>query len=408
MNDFKKEGGGTIRMLGILNELASQGKEVIFISNAENKKLFHRDIEHISVGRVFNSNDKRKFQLLLSLMPAKIVNNAFKSFLDMLKNKFDNEANLNSIYFFEYLDNSIGYWLKANGVINGYINDIHGVATLEFSFQAKYAERIWEKIIFKFKTYISSMLDSKVFNNADGLIFASKSMQDYFYGIYPKLKKRNNIILPYVLNETHLPDPDLVLQRRIKTEHKILENEKVFLFAGAFKKTGGVPDLISAFHLLMPRLKNIKLLIIGDGPTYKECEDLIEKNNSKDKVVLLGRKPYHELTTYQSIADVLICPDRQNVYSQMIIHVKYLDALASGKLVINGSFDSVMEINENDKLSLSFTPSDVKSLANVMEGSINDHANLVEKYRGTRKYTLENLTYKSCIFNIIDQLNPEK
>ena len=70
MNDFVNEGGGTIRMQGILNELAKSGQEVIFISNAENKDGFHPSIKHISIAYKFSRNDKRRFQFLLGLFPA--------------------------------------------------------------------------------------------------------------------------------------------------------------------------------------------------------------------------------------------------------------------------------------------------------------------------------------------------
>ena len=48
-NDFVKEGGGTIRMLGIMNELAEKGHAVTFISNTARVGLFHPSVKHIPV-----------------------------------------------------------------------------------------------------------------------------------------------------------------------------------------------------------------------------------------------------------------------------------------------------------------------------------------------------------------------
>lgn len=39
MNDFQKEGGGTIRMLGIINELAKIKEHIILISNIADRSL---------------------------------------------------------------------------------------------------------------------------------------------------------------------------------------------------------------------------------------------------------------------------------------------------------------------------------------------------------------------------------
>lgn len=38
MNDFRKEGGGTIRMLGIINEIAEIYPNIILISNIEDQE----------------------------------------------------------------------------------------------------------------------------------------------------------------------------------------------------------------------------------------------------------------------------------------------------------------------------------------------------------------------------------
>lgn len=46
LNNFLKEGGGTVRMYGVLNSLAEMGHQVTIISNAQTLDKFHPDIIH--------------------------------------------------------------------------------------------------------------------------------------------------------------------------------------------------------------------------------------------------------------------------------------------------------------------------------------------------------------------------
>ncbi len=397
MNDFVNEGGGTIRMQGILNELAKKGHDVFFISNAANYSEFHPLIKHIPIEHLFSRTDKRIFQFLLGTFSAGLIQLFFSKFFRRLKDVMASFKEVENIYFFEYLDNSIGYWLKQKSVINGYINDLHGVATLEFKFQSEQAKNPFKSLKFSVKYFVSNLLDTKVCGLASGLIFASREMERFFIEEYPGISQKNNFILPYYLSTNeNLDTVDEQLKKKLEISLGINENEMIILFAGAFKKTGGVSDLILAFQKIHNQ-HNTRLLLIGDGPTFDECKQIVKNYQLEEKIIFLGRTKYHELRTYQNLANIIVCPDKQNVYSELIIHVKYLDALASGKLVINGSFKSVTEVNVNESLSVNFTPSDVDSLARALKTCLKNYDTLSEKYKNNRQFVIQNLTYASGI-----------
>lgn len=397
MNDFSHEGGGTIRMQGIMNELSKKGHDVIFISNTKKYHLFENTIQHVFIDFLFSRRDKRIFQGLLGIFPMFFIRikyaNLFNRLNEIFKEKFDNE----SIYFFEYLDNSIGYCLKSQQIIKDYINDLHGVATLEFKFQANHSKSIKDRIKFYSKYLVSNLLDKKVFNAAKGLIFASQAMKDFFSEQYPSIKQKKNYILPYVLSSGVISDEvDNDLKQQLIEKYNRTQDEKIIFFAGAFKKTGGVPDLILAFANIVNQYKT-RLFIVGDGPTMEECLSIVKEKNLLNKVVFIGRIPYNHLRTYQDLADIIVCSDKQNVYSELIIHVKYLDALISGKIVINGSFKSVREVNIDESLSINFKPSDVLSLTNSIKFSIENFEDLKNKFKNNKEYTARNLTYTSHV-----------
>lgn len=397
MNDFGHEGGGTIRMQGIMNELSKNGQEVIFISNTKKQYLFENKIQHVFIDFPFSKKDKKLFQGVLGTLPMSVIKTKYSALFNRLdkifKDKFDKEP----IYFFEYLDNSIGYCLKSQKIIKEYINDLHGVAALEFKFQANQAKSIKANIKYNIKYYISKLLDRKVFNNAKSLIFPSQALKDYFCSQYPKVKLKNNYILPYVLSSEAITDGvNKELKEELVLKYNIMPDEKIIFFAGSLKKTGGVPDLIKAFSNIVSEY-NTRLLIVGDGINMDECLSTVKQMKLSKKVVFIGRISYHHLKAYQDLATIIVCPDKQNVYSELIVHVKYLDALLSGKIVINGSFKSVKEINIDESLSINFKPSDVKSLSVSLKYCLDNLEKLEHKYRDNKQYVKENLTYASHI-----------
>jgi glycosyltransferase involved in cell wall biosynthesis len=404
MRNFKRDGGGSIRMYGVLNALANEDNEVIFISNAMDYSKFHPRIKHYYINYELNAYDKRIFQGLLSFTPAFVIYYMYKSMFVKIEEAIKNANGLyQKLYFFEYLDNSIGYVMKKKNIIDSYVNDIHGVATIEFEYQKSQEKSILKKTLYSIKFLMANKLDRKVFEYCDYFIFTSLSMKKYYEAAYPKVKDKQFYILPNLLSDDACKkEVDEKLKQNLKVKFGINKDEFVFFFAGGYKPTAGVEDLIYVFKKLVNKYvqKKFKLVLIGHGPSYKGCVNLSSNLGLEDNIVFIEKIPYNQLLTYQNIANIIVNPDRQNAYSELIIHLKYFDALISGCLVVNGDFASVREINKEKELSLTFTPSNIDSLFNAVEYSFLNFTELKEKYQTTRKYTCENLTYKSYIHEL--------
>lgn len=400
LNNFQKEGGGTIRMLGIINELAKHNDDILLMSNITDRSKVSMNVQHIALDIEFSPEEKRKFQFLLGAFGYSFLNRTFSQQLEVLRKSFSKINTADKVIFFEYLDNSVAYWLTKNKIIHSYINDIHGIASNEFIFQRKKAKSLMSKLLLKIKEKIAMALDKKVFSDAEAIIYASEAMDEYYKKLYPSLKNKNNIYLPYVLNNANVKAPENRVIQKIKADWGIKDSDFVFLFAGAYKETGGIQDLMLAFDKIAPEFPQAQLILVGDGPTFENCKILKESLSSSDRILQMGRQPYDYLSSFQELANVLVCPDRQNLFSDLIVHVKYLDALISGKIVINGSFKSVMEINSEKKLSLLFTPSDINDLSHKMKDSIKHYDALSVEFSGSKQYALDNLTYSNYIQNL--------
>ena len=181
----------------------------------------------------------------------------------------------------------------------------------------------------------------------------------------------------------------------IKNKYHLKPLDKIIFFAGGFKTLGGVTDLVKAFSIVSKKLDNTKLFLIGEGEELNNIKKIIKENKLEERVILAGVITYSELRTYQEIADIIVCPDRQNIYSNLILHLKYVDSLVSNKIVINGEFLAIKEVNIDEKLSINFIPSNVNSLANKIIYAIQHNEELAERYSNNDKYVRENLLYEN-------------
>lgn len=398
MRNFERDGGGSIRMYGILNALAENpNNHVTFVSNAKNYSKFHPSIQHIPIG--FEFAGKRLLQGLLSFVPAKMVFLLYRNLFEtVMKALSKADLTADKIIFCEYLDNSIGYVLKKTGKIPSYINDLHGIAGIEFDYQRKNSKTAKERIINAAKYKLSYLLDKKVFEFGDGFLYASKAMQEYYGKLYPKTRTIKSYLLPYLLDDNAIfLTVDEKLKSELNEKHGLSNKDKLVFFAGGFKPTAGVEDLVTAFSKVQKNHRHLKLMIIGTGPTHDDVLQLISKYGIEKQVVMIDKIPYEQLRTYQSLANIIVCPDRQNPYSELILHLKYLDSLLSGRVVINGSFKSVQEINAEQKLSINFTPSDSVDLADKLLYCLENYDALEKKYQANTEYCLNHLTYISHI-----------
>lgn len=402
--NFERDGGGSIRMYGILNALAEKGENIAFISNAQDYSKFHPAIKH----QYLNIDFKYKaiFQALLAIVPTWMVFIVFKRPLTKIIKKINDYNTPDYQYvFFEYLDNSIGYLLKKSKRIRSYINDIHGISTIEFDYQRKNSNTFIQNLYYALKFNIADKLDKKVFENADGLIYSSNAMKAFFETKY-NLEGVTAYFIPYLLLDQSVEQKvNYTLKNELSSNYRIQENEFIIFFAGGFKPTSGVDDLVEVFSEIRKKYNHLRLMIIGNGPIKPKVDLLIDKLNLRESTILIESVPYDNLITYQSLANLIVCPDRHNTFSDLVVHLKYLDSLLSGKLVLNGAFKSVKEINPNDSLSLTFTPSDKKDLYDKIELSIKSYSRLNEKYKNTRTFTQHNLTYSSYIDDFLNAKN---
>jgi glycosyltransferase involved in cell wall biosynthesis len=390
-NNFSRSGGARIRMSGILNSLVKENIEVVLISNIKDTAVLNSKIIHIPLSFTINQKGKRIFQFCMALFPNFINRIIFKKYLNYFDNiDLDNKFS-NDIIFFEYLDNSLALFFKDNNKIKDYINDIHGIAPLEFLHNDTPGIK---KIYNYIRYFIAELLDNKVINSSKSIIVISETMKKYYIKKYPTIKNNVIVLGDGVSEEVCCPEINLKLQNDI--ENKFNEKDiKYILFAGAFKDLGGILDLIKAFIKLIKSTKrtDTKLILIGKGEHFIEAQNLIKEAHIQEYVYFEGIVNISYLKYYQNISSIIVCPDKKHPYTNMILHIKYLNALASNKVVIAGASDAIVEVNEDEKLSVNYESSNIDDLSDTLNTLLNNYEKLKQKYIQNSQFICEKYSY---------------
>jgi len=160
----------------------------------------------------------------------------------------------------------------------------------------------------------------------------------------------------------------------IRSKFGIEDHEKTIGYIGRLAWYKGLDVLVDAFLILKKRynMKDVKLLIGGDGEGRNEVIRLIEK--SKEDVVLTGFVPEKELPAYYSALDlyVLSSNSRQEAFG-----ITLLEALCCGVPVVAPNLPGVRQVVNRSGGGLLFSPGNpfdlAEKIARLLSGNMDEY-----------------------------------
>jgi len=170
------------------------------------------------------------------------------------------------------------------------------------------------------------------------------------------------------------PDPGMGEARR-----------KYALFVGRLSPEKGVRTLLAAWS----RVRRLQLKVIGDGPLIGEMRSLVSEHALK-QVEVMGRCPRNEVFQLMKGARFSVFPSEWYEGFPMTI----AEAFACATPVITSRLGAMVEIIEDGRTGLHFTPGDSEDLASKAEWAWSHPERMREMGREARreyerKYTPE-------------------
>lgn len=225
-------------------------------------------------------------------------------------------------------------------------------------------------------SYYTSMIQLQI---------TSLSKVPYLIAINSSIEKE---LAEYGLSNTIIPIPNAVdtnMFRPAVNKNSIREtlgwspDAFMGLYVGRLDPRKGIKFLINAAKMLEKK-RDLKLILVGDGPEYNKLQTMVTYLNLKERIVLTGKIPLPLLQRYYQAADVFIAP---SLYEGMPTTV--LEAMSSGLPVISTLIPSIASIVENGKNGFLTIPGDSRKLAKVIEQAMDDRDSLISLGKANRE-----------------------
>ncbi len=232
-----------------------------------------------------------------------------------------------------------------------------------------------------------------------------KSILGAIEGEYYRIKKVYSKKISYIITPSEFYRQKLIEdgidKKKVETIYNSIdfekydlktENKGYALYFGRLSKEKGILNLIKAFS----KIPNKKLYIAGDGPEKNKIIDIIEKNDLKENIKLLGHLGQEEIKEYIRKCSFVVVP---SIWYENCPY-SILETLAIGKPVIGANIGGIPELVKNNENGLIFKYDDVSDLENKMNILFND-SDLVQKLGDNAKKSAKELYSKDGYYKKI-------
>jgi PEP-CTERM/exosortase A-associated glycosyltransferase len=178
-----------------------------------------------------------------------------------------------------------------------------------------------------------------------------------------------------------------------------LDGCKVIGFLGSFYAYEGLDLLIDALPLILERVPEVKILLVGGGPQEANLKAQAASLGLADKVVFVGRVPHAEVNRYYDLVDLLAYPRHAMRLTDLVTPLKPLEAMAQGRLLIASDVGGHRELIEDGHTGILFRAGDAADLADKAVTALNQPDGGDELRRNGRRFVESERNWTKSLAN---------
>ena len=151
------------------------------------------------------------------------------------------------------------------------------------------------------------------------LIVPTEKTYKLFKGKY-KVEKNINII-PTGIEIERFYEENLDKKQidQLRKNYNFSKKDFILLFVGRIAEEKNIPFLLESHKKLIEKHKNIKLVIVGDGPDKDKYEQYVKDNNLSKYIIFTGKAAWGDMPYYYHIADVFVTASKTETQGLTII-----------------------------------------------------------------------------------------
>ena len=249
-------------------------------------------------------------------------------------------------------------------------------------------------------------LIKKILKNADYVI----TISEYTKNELLKLGVEENKITKVFPCANFTPStPDLSRKNQIVNKYDLF-NKKIILTVGRLEERKGQDMVIKSLPKILEKIKNIKYLIIGNGPYKEKLLDLIKENNLENHVHIISNVINEDLNVFYNLSDVFIMPSREIKFSNGKIKdfegfgIVFLEANLYEKPVIGGKSGGQPDAIQDGYSGLLVNPESKDEIAEAIVKLLTDRELYAKLGKQGRQRVLSKFHWKNEANKIIDLL----
>lgn len=170
-----------------------------------------------------------------------------------------------------------------------------------------------------------------------------------------------------------------------------LSDKKVIVSVGRLVHRKGQDQLIEAMPIILGRIPDAHLIVIGQGPYRKFLEKRVRDLSLEDSVTFIGRIQHDVLPTYIGVGDVFAMPSRSRLAGLEVegLGIVYLEASACGLAVIAGRSGGAPDAILESITGVSVDGTNSREIADAAIALLSDLARAREMGQAGRAWIIE-------------------
>ncbi|MBN2517867.1 MAG: glycosyltransferase [Candidatus Altiarchaeota archaeon] len=146
-----------------------------------------------------------------------------------------------------------------------------------------------------------------------------------------------------------------------------LEKKTVLISVCRLSKRKGLGYLLEALPRVIEKERDLRLLIVGDGPEKDKLQQLTKRFGLQENVIFVGSTPNDELIRYYNLADIFVLPSLHEGMG-----IVFLEAMACGLPVVTTKTGGMTDFVVDGKTGLLVEAKNSKQLADALIKVVGD------------------------------------
>ncbi len=150
-----------------------------------------------------------------------------------------------------------------------------------------------------------------------------------------------------------------------------LTNEPVAMWVGRFYAWHNLDLLVESFALVVERVPDAKLVLIGDGRTRRTIEQKVCDSGLQNAVIFTGSVHHQKVPQLFAATDIAVCPFSRSYAGKGGTPLKLFEYMAAGKPVVATKMNQIQDVMQDGETGILIEPDDVNGFANAIVNLFN-------------------------------------